>query len=97
MKIVWSNQVKLEQLDRGLVQSTIIFSIPISVVLEDKQKKVRIEQAYSIYHIFGYVIPIIFAIALVYITLMKTLDQKLTLAIFMIALFLFQLFLFYFF
>jgi len=97
MKIVWSNQVKLELLDRGLVESTIIFSIPISVILEDKQKKVRIEQAYSIYHIVGYVIPIIFAIALVYITLMKTLDQKLTLAIFMIALFLFQLFLFYFF
>ncbi|MEQ8239102.1 MAG: DnaJ domain-containing protein [Cyclobacteriaceae bacterium] len=94
MRIIQNPEIRIAKQKVGLLESTIIFSIPISVTFQVNGQPKHAIQAYSIYHIFGYMIPVIFLITFLYLKVMKTLDHKLTLALFMIVLFLVQLYVF---
>ncbi|MFY0651511.1 MAG: DnaJ domain-containing protein [Cyclobacteriaceae bacterium] len=87
------NQVKVDQICNVVI--TPIFSVPKYFDAEVQATTIRYHQSYSIYSVFGYVIPAIFLIAIFYRFILKTLDQKFTLAIVMTAAFCFQLFMFF--
>ena len=78
----------------GLVQATPIFRKPMRVQVTIDGKAHTYKQVYNIFSVFGFIIPIIFLLFLLYFIVLRTPDHKLTLAIFMVFLFLSQVFLF---
>ncbi|MEQ6121510.1 DnaJ domain-containing protein [Reichenbachiella sp. MALMAid0571] len=77
------------------VYTTPIFGTGRFANVEVNKQKIQVHQSYGIYVVFGYFIPAIFFIALLYRFILKTLDHKFTLAIVMTGLFVFQLYMFF--
>ena len=80
--------------EQARVQATPIFNKPMAVQVSVDGNVHTYHQVYNIYKVFGLIIPGIFLLLLLYLFI-RTPDQRLTLAIFMIFLFLTQLFLFF--
>ncbi len=76
------------------VEETRLLHTPLSVTLMQNGNGLTLEPAYSIYVVFGYLIPAVFFIAMVYRFVFRSLDHKFTLAIVMTAVFAFQLYIF---
>ncbi len=76
------------------VITTILLKNPVAAIITINGKKGRHYEIYGIYAVFGYIIPMVLISIVLYKYVMRTLDHKLTLAIFMVVLFLIQFFLF---
>lgn len=83
-----------EQHEAAVVLATPLFKKPMSVRINSERITHTYHQIYNIYAVFGFLIPGIFLLFLIYLFLLRTPDHRLTLALFMIFLFLTQLFLF---
>jgi hypothetical protein len=79
----------------GYVQATAIFNKAMSVKLEVKNKSIELFQLFNVYRVFGFLIPIIFFVTYLYKYKMRTLDHKLTMAIFMCFLSFMQFYMFF--
>ena len=82
------NTIKvLDLTGEATISRTMLWQKPMEVTLQTSTGPVQFEQLYNVYHVFGFIIPIIFVIVYLYHYQMRTLDAKLTLAIFMLFLF----------
>ncbi len=72
------------------VLKTKILSYPMAAKLSVGGRVAVHEEYYGLFAVFGFIIPIVMLVAYLYKFTMKTLDTKLTLAIFMVILFLIQ-------
>lgn len=86
---------ELRAFDSATVFSTVFFDLPFSFQLSKHGRTQMYEPIYNIYHVFGYAIPLIF----VFIGLYKfgdfSLDNQLTIALFLFFLAVFQLYILY--
>ncbi len=80
--------------EEATVLATKIFRKPVSATITISGIARSYDQVYSVYAVFGYIIPAIFFVVIFYQFILKTLDHRLTLAITMIVLFLIQLVIF---
>lgn len=83
-----------DQYKQAMVWATPLFKKPLTAQITSEGTVYTYHQNYNIYHVFGYIIPGIFLLFLLYLYVLRTPDNRLTLAIFMTFLFLTQLFLF---
>lgn len=72
------------------VTSTKLWQKPMEVTLGTTSGPVHLLQLYNVFHVFGYIIPAMFLIVYLYQFQMRTLDSKMTLAIFMLIMFAIQ-------
>ncbi len=77
----------LDLTGEATVELTMLWQKPLEVTLSTATTPVRLQQLYNVYHVFGYIIPLMFLIVYLYQFQMRTLDSKMTLAIFMLFLF----------
>ncbi|MDN5202966.1 J domain-containing protein [Fulvivirgaceae bacterium BMA10] len=95
MRFVAREVIGLTQYEKAVVIATPIFRKPMSVKISAEGHINTHHQAFNIFQIFGYMIPLVFIVLIFYLFILKLLDHKLTLAIFMIFLFITQLYLFF--
>lgn len=81
--------------EQAIVRATPIFAKPMAALITIDGLPRTYYQFFNIYRIFGYIIPAIFMVIFLYLFIMRILDHKLTLAIFMVVLFLIQVYLFF--
>ena len=75
----------------GRVVTTRLFHTPIAAYISIAGNEERHEQIYSIYRVFGFLIPAILLFLALYRYAVTSLDPKLTLALFLLAFFMIQL------
>jgi curved DNA-binding protein CbpA len=88
---IWS----VEDSGRAVVAATPITKVPLSVSLTNAGKRITLEQRYSVYRVFGFIIPGAFTALLFYFFLLSNPDQRLGTAVLLTFLFLTQLFLYF--
>ncbi len=93
MKFKKNTIIGIQPYQFAYIEATALFDKPMTATLVVKGKEKTIKQAYNIYIVFGFIIPVIFLVAFLYHFAMRTLDHKLTLALFMAFLFVVQLYL----
>lgn len=77
------------------IEATVFFDKPQTAFFNVNGSERKLTQVYGIYKVFGWLIPIVLLVAYLYLRVFRTLDTKLTLAIFMFILFIVQLVLFF--
>ena len=80
---------------KGVLFFTPLFNKPIFFKAIRNGEAVTYFQAYNVYRIFGFILPVILGALFLYRFVMKSPDPQLTLAIFTIFTFLFQVYLFF--
>jgi hypothetical protein len=89
-------EVKLaNHYEKASVFATPILQVPIAVDIVVDGKSSTYEQVYNVYKVFGYLIPAIFILYGIYGYVIKNLDHKLTLALFIVFLTIVQLIYFF--
>jgi hypothetical protein len=91
MKVSLPLSVRLENHESGEVTTTRLFNTPISILIVEGGRARTYPQSYSIYRVFGFLIPAMFFISYLYWFGRRTLDFKLTLAITVLLFFSMQL------
>ncbi len=71
--------------------STPIFKNPIEANIKFQNRQLIFTNIGNVYHVFGYVFPVALVLMLLYLFVIKKLNQKLTLSLMIVVLFLFQL------
>lgn len=94
MRFDFNETYFFRNVDKGKVVSTQLFKTPLFAVFNSNGESVTVDQIYSIYRIFGYLIPIAFFILFLYSIVIKNPDHRITLALFLLALFIIQSYLF---
>ncbi len=72
--------IGIKQYERAVVQTTMIFSKPRYALITIDGEVKRHRQIYNIYHVFGYIIPVMVALGVLFFRLKKRM-QKLNVAI----------------
>lgn len=85
--------ISIRHYESATVQATPIFSRPMVALITTDGKQEQHEQIYNIYNIFGYLIPIMLLLSILFFALKKPM-HKLNMAIILSMFFLYQLFLF---
>lgn len=83
-----------EHLDSINVKATYLFATPLSLFLSSEGLTNEYQQAYSVYAIFGVLIPVV-AICVYFFYRRSNPDNRLSLALLATAIFIFQLYLFF--
>lgn len=79
-----------------LLQTTPLFNIPLRATFSQRNgEHLTVNQSYSVYRIFGVIIPILFGFFAIYRFIPQSLDSQLTWAVFMVFIAAFQLYLFH--
>ncbi len=86
--------IDLDHYDKAIVQATIIFSRPMYAIITVDGKAERHKQIYNIYFVFGFLIPIMIAIAVLFLKLKKPM-QKLNASIVLFVFSIIQLLLYF--
>lgn len=82
---------ELDLTGEATVVLTQLWQKPMEVTVITTSGPIHLLQLYNVFHVFGYIIPVMFLIVYLYQFQMRTLDSKMTLAIFMLFLFGIQL------
>lgn len=85
--------LNLDHYDKAIVQATLIFSMPIYAIITVDGRSQRFQQAYNIYNIFGYLIPVMIVLGGLFFLLKKPI-RKLNISIVLLMFFLLQLYVF---
>lgn len=94
MKFDKTQTVGLGSVDNGIVVTTYMFHTPLYAVFTKGGENISIEQIYSLYKVFGYIIPFSFLILAAYFKVNNA-DHKISYGLVLIFLFLIQIFLFF--
>ena len=86
--------ILLDHYEKAIVQSTIIFSKPMVLLFTVDGKEERHRQIYNIYFVFGYIIPVMIALGILFFMLHKPL-HRLNVSIVLFVFSLIQLFLYF--
>ena len=84
------NAKELARFDKAVVKATTILDIPVSFELTQNEVVKSFSPLYSVYAVFGYIIPVVLLFILLYRVVFKSLDNQLTVAIFLVFLAVFQ-------
>lgn len=82
--------ILLDQYEKASVFATMIFKKPMRAMIVANGEVLQLKQVYNVYYIFGYIIPAMFLLMGIYIFVLKVLDHKLSLALFISILFIIQ-------
>lgn len=94
MKFDKTQTVGLGSVDNGIVVTTYMFHTPLYAVFTKGGETIIIQQIYSLYKVFGYIIPFSFLILAAYFKVNNA-DHKISYGLLLIFLFLIQIFLFF--
>lgn len=94
MKFDKTQTMGLGNVDNGIVVTTYLFQTPLYAIFNTEREAIIIQQVYSLYKVFGYIIPISFLILAAYFKVNNA-DHKISFALLLIMLFLIQVFLFF--
>lgn len=85
-------QIKAEEsFESAVVIATVIFNKPQAALLSNSGQTKRYNPAYGVYQVFGFIIPLMLVLFVLYQYVIRTLDHRLTLAIFMLVILCIQL------
>jgi len=93
MRLDRGEVILLKRYDKAMVNATMIFAKPMNAIITIDDKDELFKQIYNIYYIFGYLIPLMIILSIVYLKLKKPM-QKFNVAIVLLVFGLIQLFLF---
>tara|TARA_Y100001972_G_C7665549_1_gene336413 strand:+ start:903 stop:1697 length:795 start_codon:yes stop_codon:yes gene_type:complete len=86
--------INLDHYDKAVVEATIIFSRPMYAIITVDGKAERHKQIYNIYYVFGFLIPIMISLSVLFLKLKKPM-QKLNASIVLFVFSIIQLFLYF--
>lgn len=86
--------IDLDHYDRAIVQATIIFSRPMYAIITVDGKAERHKQIYNIYYVFGFLIPIMITVGVLFLKLKRPM-QKLNASIVLFVFSLIQILLYF--
>lgn len=86
---------KLQEANEVKAVSTSIFDTPLYIEAETENEKLKLYQAYSIYRVFGVLIPVMLLLGILYFYRKNNLDFRLSCAVVMLFLLSLQLILFF--
>lgn len=85
---------KIYDVQEALVVTTWLFETPLYAIFEVRQEPKRLDQAYNLYKVFGYLIPASLLVLSLYFYFIENPDHKISLALLLILFSSIQLFLF---
>ncbi|MDN5211509.1 DnaJ domain-containing protein [Fulvivirgaceae bacterium BMA12] len=88
------SSLSIKRFDPVQITSSRIFNEPISMIQSDGYASVIYEQAYGIYRGFGFLIPIVLACLIFYHFIVKSQENRFSLAIVLLILMVIQLYIF---
>lgn len=94
MLVPWFVAQNVEKNSMATVEATMIFDKPMKAELTVPKEQRLLHQVYNVYIVFGYLIPGILILFLIYEYGTRILDTKLTIALFEMVAFLIQLYFF---
>ncbi len=95
MRVNTGKVKETENYPPATVSITPLFHKPLSVMIRIGGVEEKIDQVYNVYLVFGYLIPFIFLLSILYFFLFKSLDHKLTISLIIVFMFIVQTFLFF--
>ncbi len=86
---------KIYDVQEALVVTTWLFETPLYAIFEVKQQQKRLNQAYNLYVVFGYLIPASLLVLSLYFYFIENPDHRISLALLLMLFSFIQLFLFF--
>ena len=86
---------KIYDVQDALVITTWLFETPLYAIFEVKQQQKRLDPAYSLYSVFGYLIPASLLVLSLYFYFIENPDHRISLALLLLLFSFIQLFLFF--